>query len=170
MGVVAMGRHGHNLEVARLGCGVVAGSCQKSNQNASLMGRAGVVQEVLQLMDRHRGDGVVQVNACMAFERLYMKGGASSEGMQVAANKAMEAHPSNTQIKRGAKRLLEVLSQPLPEPLRPQQAPPRQERQFSLWARAAGKDTREVKLHDWLVELDSVGFLMEYYDDLRQNF
>ena len=42
--VMALSRHGHNLEVARLGCGVVAGCCQKSNQNASCVESSLAVQ------------------------------------------------------------------------------------------------------------------------------
>lgn len=212
--VTAMRRHGHNMEVARLGCGAVAGCCQKSNQNASIMVKAGVVKEILHLMERHSTDGIVQdnacvalwriserhgggaeevvraggleqlfstmeehlsnpfvqVNACMAFERLYMKGGASPEGMQAAANRAMEAHPSNTQIKRGAKRLLEVLAQPLLEANRPNPAPSRQVGHSRSWTTSADKANQETKLDDWLMELDGVGFMMEYHCGLKQNF
>lgn len=228
--VLALQRHGHNMEVARLGCGVVAGCCQKSNQNAALMLKAGVVQEILGLMDEHRGDGIVQdnacvalwriserhgsgaediaradglsrlfhamqdhianpfvqVNGCMAMERLYMKGGAPPAGMRAAAEKAMAAHPSNTQIKRGAKRLLEALGQP---PLVGSTAgfsgaavQPSWKSSDRGWAmtshRAAavragpapGEDALNLKFHEWLMELDSVGFLMVYYGELRQNF
>merc|ERR1712216_507927 len=100
--------------------------------------------------------------------------------MGEAATKAMAAHPSNMQIKRGAKRLLEVLSQPLPEEARWQQAPTRPGRQrpvsssssvsFSTCAEKSRKNHHDVKLHEWLMELDSVGFLMEYYCDLKQKF
>lgn len=216
--VSALQHHGANLEVARLGCGVVAGCCQKSNQNASLMLRAGVVQEILDLMDTHCDDGIaqdnacvalwrlaerngsgaedivqaggmdrlframkdhmanpfVQVNACYAMERLYLKGGAPINGMREAADQAMEAHPSNTQIKRGAKRLIDVLEKSPPP--QPEKAMQKSQPQTSarLWQQSAGwwqgPDSKAMPLHEWLMELDDVGFLMEYHNGLKRNF
>jgi len=209
--VLALRRHVSNLEVARLGCGVVAGCCQKSNQNAGLMQKAGVVQAVFDVMDTHPSDGnaqdnacvalwriserqgvgaeeivkkdgirrlfrsmedhlanpFVQVNACMAMERLYMRGGASSEGMRVVAEQAMEAHPSNTQIKRGAKRLLDVLNNPVErQPTGASQMQPATTSKKPV----VSCTQLAVPLHDWLIELDDVGFLMEYHEGLRRHF
>ncbi|CAE7334695.1 unnamed protein product [Symbiodinium necroappetens] len=59
-----------NLEVARLGLGVIAGFCQRNDNNTEFMVTAGFVEELVKLMDLHREDGTVQDNACVAVWRL----------------------------------------------------------------------------------------------------
>ncbi|CAE8635187.1 unnamed protein product [Polarella glacialis] len=217
--VLALRRHGRaNLEVARLGLGAIASCCQKNDRNADIMLRAGVVQEILTLMDTHCSDTVaqdnacvalwrlaerhgtgadqiaeaggvqrlframedhahnpfVQVNGCVALERLYIRGAAPADGMHEAAQKAMERHPNNIQIKRGAARLLEALQRQLlsadalevpcnaPDPCRSR---PEESTRESL----AEASSLAQPLHEWLLELDSVGFLMDYHSSLKQR-
>lgn len=213
--VLAIKRHESNLEVARLGCGVVAGCCQRSGLNAEIMLRAGVVEQIFRLMDEHQDDGItqdnacvalwrlaekhanaasvivelggleqifratamhpanpfVQVNACFALERLYLKGEAAADGMEEFAENAMKAHPSNTQIKRGAGRLLDALRNRVAPCAR--SAPTVRAEHKSptevVFDNSADK-ALSLPLHDWLMALDSVGFLMAYHSDLVQNF
>jgi len=216
--VQALKRHGANLEVARHGIGAAAGCFQRSDQNAELMMRAGIIDEIRGLMDAHAADTIVQdmscialwrlaerngsgaerivqaggvervlramrehrhnpfvqCNACMAMERLYLKGGAPADGWKEAAEEAMAMHPSNTQIRRGATRLIEALAKSPaipPRPRAPAREPPQKPAHVSVSdAEAARQKNLGLPFHEWLMQLDDVGFLMEYHGELRQNF
>jgi len=199
--VQSVNLHCANLEVARLGCGVIAGCCQRSVRNADIMLQAGVVKVIHHLMVSYLEDGIVQdnacvalwrlaeqsgkvaeaiikangitrlqeatkahkrnpfvqVNACIAMERLYIRGNAPPDGMAAIAEQAMEGHPSNTQIKRGAQRLLEIIRAPRAQP---------STNKCKLFPSTSTK----LSFYDWLLELDELGFLMEYHNVLIKHF
>merc|ERR1712046_554015 len=134
---------------------------------------AGGVARIARAAEEHRHNCFVQVNACMALERLYLRGGASSDGMREVADGALAAHPCNSQIKRGARRLLEVLrkeAEEEEEALVEKALQMRCQRQNSSLQQVNPRVSLELPLHEWLLELDNVGFLLEYHPELRRNF
>lgn len=133
--------------------------------------RRGGLCRLFRAMEEHARNPFVQVNACMALERLYSNGGAPPERMREAAEGAMARHPQNTQIRRGARRLLEALESshaPLLPPLGPPVRGPA--RGLAAEGQRRGDGALALSFREWLLELDKVGFLMAYLGELQRSF
>ena len=104
-----------NLEVARLGLGVVAGCCQRNDNNTELIVAAGFVKVLMNLMDLYRADGTLQDNACVAVWRLAERRSSGAEriveadGVQRVLT-AMRGHGRNSFVQVNALLALEKLA------------------------------------------------------------
>eukprot|EP00439_Symbiodinium_sp_Y106_P039840 s2708_g4.t2 len=111
----ALRHFGTHLEVARLGLGVIAGFCQRNDNNTELMVAAGFVEDLVKLMDLHREDGTVQDNACVAVWRLAERQSHGAEkvvetdGLQRVLT-AMKDHRRNSFVQVNALLALEKLA------------------------------------------------------------
>ena len=86
-----------------------------------------------------------------------------SQGMRAAVERSLQAHPKNIQLKRAATRLLQVLDDEA-VPTRPNHIANRA--CADRHELASGARDFAIPLHQWLLELDSSGFLMPYHGSL----
>ncbi|CAE7560718.1 sec14 [Symbiodinium pilosum] len=105
-----------NLEVASgLGLGVIAGCCQKNDNNSELIVALGFVKDLVKLMDIHRADSTVQDNACVAIWRLAERQSFAAERIaqvdgQQRVLAAMKEHRRNSFVQVNALLALEKLA------------------------------------------------------------
>merc|ERR1719272_1896374 len=95
-----MDLHQHDMTCQDNACVALWRLAERNGTGATDIVRLGGLDRIFRAMGEHTANPFVQVNACYALERLYLKGGADPEPMSRAAERAVSAHPSNTQIKR----------------------------------------------------------------------